>query len=201
MRRYAGWVVLIVGLLSATADAGWREFWHRVHVDWHRNNAWPEPFQEVDREAVRMNVLASVGTGWQLQNTLADELFDTETQELLPAGETKIRSILLNSPRDRRTVYVYRGATRTATSIRLDSVQRAASRLVDEGPLPPVLVTDVPAPSHSGDYYDQIERRVRASVPTPRLTNSISSGNGTGAGGGAATPAATGGGTATGTGN
>ena len=54
--------------------AKWDCFWHRVHVDWHRNNAWPEPFNLVDREAVRVPLATMVDRGWQLQNTIPDEL-------------------------------------------------------------------------------------------------------------------------------
>ena len=32
---------------------GFQAFWHRCGVDWHRNNAWPEPFLSADKMAVR----------------------------------------------------------------------------------------------------------------------------------------------------
>src|SRR5690606_10343877 len=54
MRRLLSTGALVIGLLCVDhAQAGWREFWHRTKVDFHRNNAWPEPFQQADRAVTR----------------------------------------------------------------------------------------------------------------------------------------------------
>ena len=69
--------------------AKWDCFWDRVHVDWHRNNAWPEPFNLVDRAAVKTPIAVMVDRGWQLQNTIPDQLFNAETQELTRRRRTE----------------------------------------------------------------------------------------------------------------
>src|SRR5688500_17555213 len=54
MRRMlilGGFAAAVLTVSSAHAD--WHEFWHRVGVDFHRNNAWPEPFLSADRQVTR----------------------------------------------------------------------------------------------------------------------------------------------------
>ena len=110
--------------------AKWDCFWNRVHVDWHRNNAWMEPFNPVDQEAVRAPIAVMVDKGWQLQNTIPDELFVAETQELTRAGEIKVQWILTQMPTRRRSVFVLRGSTPEITETRVKSVEKAAASVV-----------------------------------------------------------------------
>ena len=60
MRRWFLALFATAGMTLAAAPAQaeswgdkWDRFWHGVHVDWHRNNAWPEPFLSADRAAQR----------------------------------------------------------------------------------------------------------------------------------------------------
>src|SRR5688500_3805552 len=52
-------------LLTTSANADWNDFWHRVGVDFHRNNAWPEPFLSADREVTREYFRIQVNNGWR----------------------------------------------------------------------------------------------------------------------------------------
>ena len=111
--------------------AKWDCFWDRVHLDWQRNNAWPEPFEQVDgRRQSPINIM--VDRGWQLQNTIPDELFHAETQELTRAGELKVKWILTQMPARRRTIFVLRGKTPEITETRLKSVEKAVDGSLGE---------------------------------------------------------------------
>lgn len=170
--------------LTSSAFAGWHEFWHRSKVDFHRNVAWPEPFQSADRAATREYFKLQVSNGWRLQNTVGVLFFDEETDELNRAGELKIKHIVTQSPVHRRTVFVLMGDSQPITAKRVEAVQRAVSRYVPDGPLPQILLTDVDVEGGSGEYFDRIDAAYRSSTPSPRLGGaSDSSGGGAGAGG------------------
>ena len=159
---------------SARADwehmkARWHAFWDRVHVDWHRNNAWPEPFNHIDERATRTPLAIMVDNGWKLQNTIPDPLFDSESQELTRAGELKVRWILTQMPMHRRSVFVLRGATPEATETRINSVQKVAESVHGESGMAMVAVTDVIPRGGSGDYFERVNRGYESSVPAPRL--------------------------------
>jgi hypothetical protein len=187
MRR----IVLVVGLAllvfaqnrPASADwhaikAKWHCFWDRVHLDWHRNNAWPEPFLQVDRQAVRAPIAIMVDKGWQLQNTIPHELFDIETQELTRAGELKVQWILTQMPARRRVVFVLKGKTAEITETRLKSVERAAVEVVGDLAPTMIAVTDVVPRGGSGAYYERVNSGYEMSTPPPRLPEMTQSGDG-----------------------
>ncbi len=152
-----------------TVKAKWDCFWDRVHLDWHRNNAWPEPFTHVDRQATRMPIDLMVDKGWQLQNTIPTELFDEETQELTQAGRLKVQWILTQMPARRRMVFVLRGTTAEMTEIRLKSVEKAALEFVGETAPNMIALTDVIPRGGSGSYYERVSAGYEATTPPPRL--------------------------------
>ena len=45
-------VLLFVATSATTVSADWDEFWHGLHVGYARNNAWPDPFNEMDARSV-----------------------------------------------------------------------------------------------------------------------------------------------------
>ncbi|MHB8973480.1 MAG: hypothetical protein ACYC3X_09600 [Pirellulaceae bacterium] len=151
-----------------TAKAKWNCFWDRVHVDWHRNNAWTEPFNLVDREAVRAPEQVMIDKGWQLQNTIPDQLFNAETQELTRAGEMKVQSILTQMPTRRRAVFVMRGSTPEITEARVKSVEKSASEMVRNASTL-ISVTDVVPREGSASYYDRVIMTFESTEPPARL--------------------------------
>ncbi len=167
---------LMVSLPSGAASAGWHEmkaewncFWDRVHLDWHRNNAWPEPFVQADRQAVRAPVAIMVDKGWQLQNTIPHQLFDPETQELTRAGELKVQQILTEMPSRRRTVFVLRGKTAEITQTRFKSVEKSATSVVGDAASGMIAISDLTPRGGSGAYYERINAGYESSTPAPRL--------------------------------
>ena len=190
MRR----TVLMVGLAltvfmqSGTASADWQSiktkwhcYWDRVHLDWHRNNAWPEPFVQVDRKAVLTPLEIMTDKGWQLQNTIPHQLFDAETQELTRAGQLKVQLILTQMPTRRRMVFVLKGKTAEITETRLRSVEKAAVEVMGDAATNMIAVTDVIPRDGSGAYYERInavtsQQHQHLAFPTFRRRAKVGSG-------------------------
>jgi len=155
-------------VLSSAASADWHDFWTRSKLDFHRNTSWPQPFQSQEREAVRSPFRIMANKGWQMEHTLADWHFQSDTQQLTKAGEMRLR-YLLSVPEARRAVFVLRGATRDVTATRVDSVQQAIVRIQPEGKLPPVYESTVRPPNWPGDAVDAMNRKYYDSQPAPVL--------------------------------
>jgi hypothetical protein len=119
--------------------------------------------------AVQLPLEMMKDNGWRRENTVGDELFDFETNTLTRAGYLKVRYTVVQAPVHRRTVWVLRGDSAETTAARVDSVQQAIAKIVQQGPLPEVLVTDTPPAGTSGDYLEAIDRSMRSTVPQPRL--------------------------------
>ncbi len=169
MRRFL-LTLAVLGSFSAVPGASWaQDFWDRVDLDRKRMACWPQPFNLDDRELVRRPLFAMVNRGWQLQNTLSDHFFHAEDQSLTKAGEFKLRWILTQAPAHRRTVFVLRPTNAALTGDRLAAVRRHAEKITDTGSQANVLVSDMAPAGGSGEYFDQVDRQLKASVPEPRL--------------------------------
>jgi hypothetical protein len=163
-------LALSIGLgMLATAHAGWHEFWDRVHLDFHRNNCWDEPFTSIDRRAARAPFAAMVNKGWQAQNTLGQSYFHPETQVLNEAGERALHRIVTNSPEQFRTVYVAGSFEPLVVEKRIDSVQQALVRMMPDQALPAVIPAKGEPRAWPAEYIDTIDRKMNASIPSPRL--------------------------------
>jgi uncharacterized membrane protein YgcG len=161
--------LISLSLAGGSAFAGWHEWWHRVHVDFYRNNSWPEPFSTIDRAAEREPFCIMVDNGWKMQNTIGTFLFDRETQRLNQAGELLVKWIVTQAPHHRRAVFVLKGDTAEATTTRVESVQQAVAKYTG---------------GHAcAAYIDSITQQFNATIPAPRLPEQ-SSGSSGGAGGG-----------------
>ncbi len=171
-------IVLTLGVLAALGStsvakadlrAEWQAFWTRFSTDYHRNNCWPAPFVQPDREAVRAPWAVMEHNGWRAYNTLAKQSFN-EHNQLTSAGRTKVRWIVTQAPVDRRSVYVLRGETPDATRDRLQSVRDAMTDVTGANMAEAmVVVTDRVPRTGGGDYMDMIDRKLRESIPVPVL--------------------------------
>jgi len=166
-------------------SGGWHQFWNRVHVDFYRNNSWPEPFLTADKIAVRTPYCIQTDNGWKMQNTVGTFLFDGETQRINQAGDLLVKWILTQAPVNRRAIFVLKGDTVDATNARIQSVQSAVAKY---GCVCPVILTEIEPPGWSAAYIDSISQQYSATIPAPRLpakqSNSNLSGSGGGGGGG-----------------
>ena len=157
-------------LLAVTsAPAGWHDFWDRVHLDFHRNNCWDEPFTSADRRLVRAPFAAMINSGWRSQNTLGQHYFDRETNALNQAGEQKLYWIVTHAPEPYRTVFVTESRESEVSEKRIDSVQQALVTMLPDQPLPAVLPTRDEPRGWPADYIDAIDRKQKSSIPSPRL--------------------------------
>lgn len=170
---YGCWALVAIACAALPAQAGWNEFWERVHVDFHRVNCFPEPFMFGDREAVRAPFVAMINNGWRRQNTLGDQHFDSETNRLNQAGTLKLREILTENPEQFRSVFVLRTAFNDTTNIRLLSVQETAAQLAPQQGPALVYQTNIAPPNSPGDYQDNI---FRTPPKLPAMTTSSGSG-------------------------
>jgi hypothetical protein len=163
-------LAISLGVASVgSAHAGWHEFWDRVHLDFHRNNCWSEPFSSIDRRAACVPFATMVQNGWRSQNTLGHHYFNPESNTLNDAGERKLHLILTTSPEQFRTVYVTQSHEAHVSEKRVDSVQQALARLLPNETLPAVVPVQVEPRTWPAEYIDTIDRKVHSTIPSPRL--------------------------------
>ena len=179
------WAALILagffGGLSARADCV-TEFFRSIPEDTVRRNCWPVPFVYPARQAAREPFATMVANGWERQNMLTDEHFDSLTGRLTPAGEAKVQTVLNNVPQHHRYVFVHRARTRQETATRIDAVEQFIVRSVPPAEYPPVLESARSTDGYSAERSDAVERKFHQSVPDPKLlpkdSGSTSSGSG-----------------------
>lgn len=161
--------LLITASAATSVEAGWDEFWARVHLDYHRNVCWPEPFIHADRDSLREHYAVYERMGWQRQNTLGVNHFHPETHQLNSAGVQKVLEVVTHSPPQRRTVFVLQGVDQNMTATRIDSVQQTIAAILPEGDLPSVVQTHVPPVLRPGRQINTIENQYRNGQPAPQL--------------------------------
>jgi hypothetical protein len=178
--RLLGGALIIALTYQGVAKADWwQDFRARVKLDFHRNNCWPNPFDVADRQATRSYFNIMADNGWQLQNTLGVYHFDEGTNALNSAGVAKVNWIVTQAPLHRRTVFVFRTGGEESTKSRLDSTQQMVARILPEGSLPEVLISDTPPATSPGFYSEALSRSLRNNIPQPVLPGAKpSSGNG-----------------------
>lgn len=181
LSKYVARAVIAIAMVattatSASADWNWNQFWHGLHVGFHRNNAWPDPFNEVDAAQVIAPFEVMKANGWRLHNTIGHELFRGGDGALMAAGHRRIHWIATQAPESRRTVFVLRGENEAETEARLASVQSALDVIALEGPAPNVLVTNIEPPAASGAWATKINREWLDHLAAPRLPSQSSTG-------------------------
>lgn len=150
------------------ATAGWPEFKRECHTDKLRNNAWPQPFRAIDAQSVVAPFEVMKANGWREFNTLSSGFFDGSNQ-LTDSGQLKLKQVIVQSPPNRRAIYVLKGSTPEQTAVRVEAVEVAVSSIVPVGELPPIFVTDIEPATSSGAYQTMVNRALIRTTPTPRL--------------------------------
>jgi hypothetical protein len=180
-------LILILGAVLASADtaqAQWLEnFKSNCKRDFRRNEMWPEPFLQADRNATMAPFAIQTANGWRRQNLISDYHFQEATNQLTLAGETKLRFILTQMPPSRRTVFVQQGLSTEVTDARMHSVQRVSSRIVPEGMVANVVESNLPNEGWPAADIDAVTRKFIATTPDPRLPAGGISSGGSGSGG------------------
>ncbi len=166
-----------LGGIADHALADWHSFWHSVHVDYQRNNAWPQPFTD---DSMRQTVAPfdmMKQNGWRLHNTIGNELFRDGDGALLASGQNRVRWIASQAPADRRVVYVLRGRTGAETDARLASVRATLASVETNGPSPQLMITEIEPTTASGAWATQINREWLEAQPVPKLPSTSSTGS------------------------
>ncbi len=171
MRRFAFALMAISCFFNqpSSVDADWNSFWNQFHLDYQRNSAWPQPFLKQDQITTRAMVGPMVKKGWQMQNTLSAEHFDTETGNLNPAGVAKLKMILRHSPPAYRTVYLYADYGETMSEQRQMALQNQLAQWIPGDQIPQVVRTNVKPKGVSGTYAGSISDGFQNSMPAPTI--------------------------------
>ena len=171
MTTFRFWLIggICLAMTATSTHAGWHEFWNRVHLDFHRNNCWPEPFESVDRDAARKPFAVMVRKGWQRETTLGDAFFHPESQKLTEGGANRVFWILTQVPEQHRRIHVSIGRHPDDIAKRLDSVQETVAMILPGKPMPEVIATNVRYRQASGEYVNQIDTKTVETIPEPRL--------------------------------
>ena len=170
-------IALVVTTISATSvSAGWNEFWTKVGVGYKRNNAWPEPFNEMDAMSVIMPFEAMKQNGWVLHNTIGAEQFREGDNALLISGQQRLLWIARQAPVSRRQVYVVRGRSDAETSARVTAVKEALAHIQTQGPQTTVAVVDRVPPTAPGAWVTKVNRAWLDELPAPKLPSSSAAG-------------------------
>lgn len=176
---FYGRLLIAVALISVTAtsvNAGWNEFWDHIGVGFKRNNAWPDPFNELDAMSVIMPFETMKQNGWVLHNTIGPHQFREGDGALKTSGQESLAWIARQAPAGRRQVFIVRASTDHETEARVASVKQMLDQLAYSGPTPTVMVTDRTPPTASGDWANHVNRAWLEQLPAPKLPSSSSSG-------------------------
>ncbi|KLU02932.1 putative signal peptide protein [Rhodopirellula islandica] len=165
------------GIRTPTASADWGSLVHQMHVGYHRNVAWPDPFNEVDAVQVVMPFEAMKRNGWRMHNTIGHELFRGGDGALLAAGQNRVRWIATQAPEGRREIHVLRGGTQAETESRLKAVREAVTSYVLDGQSQPqVFVTTIEPATSPGVVATKINRERLEQMAAPKLPTTSAAG-------------------------
>lgn len=173
----AAFVALVsCGISADHARADWNSFWHQFHVDTHRNNAWPDPFNEADARDVVAPFEVMKQNGWRLHNTIGNDLFREGDGVLMASGTNAVHWIATQAPASRRTIFVLKGQSPIETESRLASVRQTLNGMNLGGQQPNVVVTNVEPAKASGVWAAKISREGVAAIPKPQLPQTSAQG-------------------------
>jgi hypothetical protein len=165
-------VLAVAGSLSpARAGDEWDAFWHEVHIGWHRNNEWPQPFSAADRNYAVAPFAVMIAGGWQRQNLIGENYFDENSTKLNSAGVERVRFILRQTPVEHRVLYVQSDLDDNITRTRVDAVQEAIVALQPKGPMPEVIVSNMVPEGRPAEMVAAEFKNFVSSTPATRLSH------------------------------
>ena len=167
--------VMLVSVTASTACADLKDFFHKMHVDLYRNNAWPDPFNELDAMHVVAPFEVMKNNGWRLNNTIGNNLFREGDVALKAAGNNRVAWIASQAPANRKVVYVLRGRSDKETQQRMASVRETLAS-THNGHNVQVLVTQREPTYSSGAWATQINRAWLEGLPEPKLPSTSAAG-------------------------
>lgn len=180
MRKLFTGIALSLSLVGAGKFAAAEDgdgFWHSVHIGYHRNMEWPEPFISADRHYAVAPFAVMIANGWQRQNLIGENYFE-ENKKLNNAGIERVRFILRQAPVEHRVLFVQRDLDDDITQKRVELVQDAVNLLQPKGPMPEVVISNMVPEGRSADIVSAEFAGYKGSAPTPRIGGASSGGGG-----------------------
>jgi hypothetical protein len=171
--RFSRLIALLAVLFSLAGSPAradwWSDFWRRVGIDFHRNNAWPYTFTHADRAAVNAPFAVMIHKGWSEQNTLGEYYFDVGKADLNEAGRLRVKWIMTEAPEQYRSMFVERAESSELTAARMAAVKNAAARYLPPGGMAEVYETVIPARGWPAEEIYSTYVKYRDSRPAPIL--------------------------------
>ena len=136
----------LILLANLPVEAGWmtaaRRDFYRSH---YRSHCWPYPYNLMDQQSVRSPFQMMVANGWQMQNMIRSEHFESGSEKLNESGRRHVHWVLTRAPKTQRVLFVEPGESARQTARRLAAVEHRA-RLTenDETGVEVVLATVAP---------------------------------------------------------
>lgn len=135
----------------------------------HTAHYWPWPYNCWDRAYVETVLDTQVANGWITECTLMAHHFDPVTQELNHAGRHHLRWILQAAPPQYRFAWIQAAEAPEINQVRLANVQSAATLLVGEANVPPVMVRVCSPTGRPASEINEIRKREIGTMPDPRV--------------------------------
>lgn len=176
---FLGRLLIAVALFSVTTtsvSAGWHELMNHLRVGFQRNNAWPDPFNEMDAMSVIMPFEAMKHNGWVLHNTIGAHQFRATDGALNTSGQESLAWIARQAPAGRRHIYIVRASTDQETEARVAAVNEMLAQLTYSGSEPTVMLTDRTPPTAPGDWATHVNRAWLTQLAAPKLPSTSASG-------------------------
>ena len=151
---------------------------------YHRNQAWPKPFECWDRQSYFGMWGPMYYRGLENHCTLTDMHFDADTNELNSAGKQKIANIMRNLPSAARQIFVFQSGNQETADARIAEVEQQVGDWFGHLGAPVVATTTNPFYGQAGALASQINEQFIQSLPAPTVPTGSGGGGGAGAGGG-----------------
>lgn len=145
-----------------------------------RNDAWPKPFDCLDRQTYFSMWRPFVEAGYERHCVLSSVHFDRDTNELNDYGRTMLAGIIQNMPQARKTVFIHQDTDLETSQARMDHVRSTINGTYGHMTSAQVAFSnELPfqAPANRLEVLSELEFD---NVPTPVIpiatgTNSVSS--------------------------
>jgi hypothetical protein len=90
-----------------------------------RNDAWPKPFNCIDRQLYERQWGKYIDAGYERTCVLSSMHFDQSTNELSQFGRTIVSGLVQNMPQARKVVYIHRDGDEQRSQERLENVRES----------------------------------------------------------------------------
>jgi len=143
----------------------WKEEADKIY---RRNDAWPKPFDCLDRMAYHSIFDPMIHAGYETQCILGSQHFDPDTQQLNSFGQSTVAAIMQNMPSHRKNIFVAQTVDQRVTEMRMQNVNQLVSTFYGQlAPNATVSASTLEPAMISGSRAEGVLRRFTDSAPAP----------------------------------